>query len=298
MKRLFAALPMLLLVAAGSGLTACSKSAPPAASSANTSVGVSAAASISNSAVSRSAEVASLAPPAADSSASSEAPVQLSETGATETVETPTAGSQPLALKITQVAPSAPTSSQWKEGVNYRVLVPAQPTSALPGQIEVTEAFWYGCPHCNALDPFLENWRKQGKANYVSFVRVPVMWGAVQRTHARVFYTAELVGKLDELHSQIFAEIHDKHDPLTSPEQIETFFTGHGVSKNDFQKAFSSFAVEASLKRAEALGLHYRIESVPTLIVNGKYVTDIGMAGGPQQLIALINELASREKGT
>jgi thiol:disulfide interchange protein DsbA len=124
------------------------------------------------------------------------------------------------------------------------------------------------------------------------------MWAAVHHTHARLFYTAELLGKLDELHSQIFAEIHQRHNPLTSAESIEAFFTTHGVSQADFQKDFSSFAVESSLKRAESLGLRYKVESVPLIVINGKYVTDVGKAGGQQQLLSLINELASRERGT
>lgn len=290
MKRLLALLLMLSLVG-GLGLGACSKS-PPAASTADSKQQIRPAAVTSSEVASSSTAVA-----ASSDATRTDLPAQLSETGATETVEAPPAGSQALALKITQIAPAAPTSSQWKEGVNYRVLVPTQPTSALPGQIEVTEAFWYGCPHCNALDPLLESWRKQGKAGYISFVRLPMMWSAVHRTHARMFYTAELLGKLDELHAQLFAEIHNNHDPLSTQEQIQAFFVSHGVSKEDFTRAFASFAVEASLKRAEALGLRYQIESVPTVIINGKYVTDVAMAGGQQQLIALINELAMRENG-
>jgi len=296
MNRLFAALPTLLLITTSVALVACSKGSQPTMSVVPTGSSVSASSSV-NTVVSPAAGVAAASSSATDSAASSDAPLQLSETGATEVVDTPPAGAQGLALKMTQ-GTSAPANSQWKEGINYRLLVPTQPTGALPGQVEVVEAFWYGCPHCNALDPLLETWRKRGKPDYVSFVRLPVMWGTVQRTHARVFYTAELLGKLDELHSQIFAEIHDKHDPLTTDEQIEAFFTGHGVGKTDFAKAFASSAVEASLKRAETLGLRYRIESVPTIVVNGKYVTDVGMAGGQQQLISLVGELAAREKGT
>lgn len=280
-----------LLLAASLALGACSKPAPPEQRSA----GPAGASPRLNNALPP-------PPPSVDTSSSAAPqpalPPQLSETGTTETLDTPAAGAQPMALKITQIAPPSAPAPQWKEGVNYRVLVPVQPTGALPGQVEVIEAFWYGCPHCNALDPLIEQWRKQGRPNYVSFVRLPVMWGAVHRTHARVFYTAELLGKLDELHSQIFGEIHNNHDSLTTPEQIAAFFIAHGVSDADFQKAFSSFAVEASLKRALDLGLRYEVQSVPTFIVNGKYVTDVGMAGGPQQLITLVNDLAAREKGT
>jgi thiol:disulfide interchange protein DsbA len=124
------------------------------------------------------------------------------------------------------------------------------------------------------------------------------MWGTIHHTHARIFYTAEMLGKLDELHSQIFQEIHQRNNPLDSIASIEAFFTSHGVTQADFQKAFSSFAVEASLKRAESLGLRYKVDSVPLFVINGKYVTDVGRAGGQQQLLSLINDLANREHGT
>ena len=220
---------------------------------------------------------------------------QLSEFGTNTSTTAPDESDTALALK-TSTTP-APTSSRWKEGVNYKRLVPAQPTSAAPGQVEVMEVFWYGCPHCNALDPFLETWRKNGKAPYVSFVRMPVMWGVPHRNHARVFYTAEQLGKLDALHTAIFHEIQVNNDPLQEPEQIQKFFSSHGVSQAEFQKAFASFAVETSLKRAETLGLRYKVESVPLIIINGKYVTDVGQAGGHEQLISLINELAAGEHG-
>lgn len=254
---------------------------------------------VASTAAATSSETTVVAPPTAitpptestDTLAASE---QVSETDGAESVDTSATNS--LALRISEMKPEP--ASQWKEGVHFTRLVPAQPTSAAPGQVEVTEVFWYGCPHCYALDPALETWRRNGKPTYVSFVRVPVMWGAVHHTHARLFYTAEMLGKLDELHGAIFQEIQQRHNPLNSIASIETFFGGHGVSQADFQKAFASFAVEASLKRAESLGLRYKVDSVPMFVINGKYVTDVGRAGGQQQLLALINDLASREHGT
>lgn len=219
---------------------------------------------------------------------------QVTETGEAETAGG--AATQGLALRIAQPQPEP--ASKWKEGVHYNRLVPTQPTNAAPGQVEVTEAFWYGCPHCYALDPYLENWRKNNKPAFVSFVRLPVMWSPGHVGHARVYYTAEMLGRLEDLHTVIFNEIQKNSNPLNSNSRIEAFFTSHGVSQADFQKAFSSFAVESSLKRAETLGLRYKVDSVPMIIINGKYVTDVGRAGGQQQLIALINDLAARERGT
>jgi thiol:disulfide interchange protein DsbA len=221
------------------------------------------------------------------------APVEsISETD-DEAVDESSATVRP-SLRLGGAATTAPTSA-FKEGTHYVRLVPTQSTSVAPGKVEVVEVFWYGCGHCFVLDPSLEAWRVKGKPANVEFLRVPAMWNDTLRMHARVFYTAELLGKLEQLHTPIFREIHVKNNPLNSVEKVTAFFRENGVGTDEFQKAFSSFAVEAKLQRADVLNRRYRIESVPTLVVNGKYKTDVGMAGSEPQLYQLIGELAKSE---
>ena len=105
---------------------------------------------------------------------------------------------------------------KWVPGKNYKVVSPAQPTNVAPGKVEVIEMFWYGCPHCYALDPAIESWRKN-KPVHIEFVRVPVMWDQVHRAHARLFYTLKALGKLDELHTKVFDDIHENHNFLFVP---------------------------------------------------------------------------------
>lgn len=248
------------------------------------------------------AESAPAEAPAAQTPATSEettaanVPVEsISETD-DETIDESTATVRP-SLRLGGPATTSPTSEKFKEGTNYQKLVPAQPTSVGPGKVEVVEVFWYGCGHCYALDPAIEAWRSKTKPAYVEFVRVPAMWNETLRIHARVFYTAELLGKLEELHTPIFREIHNKGNGLNTVEKITAFFREHGVSADEFQKAFSGFAVETKMQRADALNRRYRIDSVPAMIVNGKYKTDLGMAGGEAQLFQLIGELAASENG-
>lgn len=200
-------------------------------------------------------------------------------------------------MKLGGPANTPPTSARFKEGQNYQKIVPAQPTSAAAGKVEVTEVFWYGCGHCFALDPAIESWRAKGKAPYVEFNRIPAMWNDQTRLHARVFYTAELLGKLDQLHTLIFREMHVSGNQLNTVDKIAAFFQQHGVNKDEFTKAFSSFAVESKLQRADLMNRRYRINSVPTMIVNGKYSTDVSTAGGESQLFSLVEELAAHEHG-
>jgi protein dithiol oxidoreductase (disulfide-forming) len=225
------------------------------------------------------------------------APVEAISETADEVVDENAAAVRPSLRLGGQASTAAPTSAKFKEGTNYQKLVPAQPTGVGPGKVEVTEVFWYGCAHCYALEPALESWRGKGKPANAEFVRVPAMWNDMLRMHARIFYTAELLGKLDEVHGPIFREIHTKGNQLNTIEKITAFFREHGVTTDEFQKAFSSFAVESKMQRADFLNRRYRIESVPTIVVNGKYKTDVGMAGGEPQLFQLIGELTASESG-
>lgn len=193
-------------------------------------------------------------------------------------------------------------AGKWVAGTQYRVLVPAQPSDAPPGKVEVAEVFWYGCPHCYALDPYLESWSKN-KASYIDFVRVPVMWGEVHRAHARLFYTLQALGKLDQLNGKVFDEIHQRHNGLyvqgdekaTLQADLQ-FAKANGISEADFLNAYNSFGVQTNLQKADELTRRYKIDAVPTIVIDGKYESDVGMAGGPSNLIELINDLAASEK--
>jgi len=181
------------------------------------------------------------------------------------------------------------------EGVNYKTLKPSVPTSVAPGKIEVVEVFWYACGHCYLLEPKIEAWERKGKPANVELVRMPAVWNDLLKMHARLFYTIDVLGK-PQLQGEVFREINVRGNRLDTPEKIEAFMVSRGVSKADFQKTFSGFAVESKLARAVDLNKRYRIASTPTVIVNGKYVTDAGMAGGEDKLFEVINALAASEK--
>jgi thiol:disulfide interchange protein DsbA len=183
---------------------------------------------------------------------------------------------------------------QPEQGVHYKLLKPAQPTSVAPGKVEVVEVFWYACGHCYVLEPKLEAWDRKGRPANAQLVRLPATWNSLLKTHARLFYTAELLGK-QSLNQEIWREINVKRNRLDTPEAIEAFFTSRGVSKADFQKAFSGFAIDSKVMKAEDLNRRYKIASTPTVIVNGKYVTDMSMAGGEEQLFEVINALVAKE---
>jgi thiol:disulfide interchange protein DsbA len=84
-------------------------------------------------------------------------------------------------------------------------------------------------------------------------------------------------------------------DPAES-ERIQTLFVKKfGISESDFHKAYHSFDVDNALQKADVLVQRYRVDSVPKFVVNGKFITDVAMAGSPERVISLIGDLAVQE---
>ncbi len=212
--------------------------------------------------------------------------------GVQETTGSTTGGEIRLASAATTTAPP-----QWRyqEGRDFKVLTTAQGTTSSPDKIEVTEAFWYGCSHCYQFDPLVNDWAKKLPGD-VAFVRLPVMWNPTNQIHARLYYTAQALGKTEEMHAAVFREIHVNNNMLTTEEEIQKFFARFGVGADEFRKTFRSFTVEGQLKRARELTDRYQVRSVPMMIVNGKFNTDAPGLKNFDDMLAVAAELTERER--
>jgi thiol:disulfide interchange protein DsbA len=196
----------------------------------------------------------------------------------------------------TAETPEPAVDERFKDGTHYRTLPVAQPTSAPPDKVEVAEVFWYGCPHCYTLEPHIQAWKAEMPAD-AQFVRMPASLNRGWQIHARVFYTAEALGVLDEVHEELFREIHGKGNPLNTEESLVDFFGRYGISEEQFMETFNSFAVQTRLRQSDSLVRRYRITGVPAVVVNGKYVTGADMAGGETRLFEVVNFLVEKESG-
>jgi thiol:disulfide interchange protein DsbA len=292
MIRLVAALAALVM------LCACSRHAtapPPAAPTADSAPAVTQPAAPAP-------ETAPAAPPATSAQTETEQARSSQESAG---ADSDTHERSDTSLERIAAAGSAAQlpGGKWKAGTNYDVLVPAQPTDVSPGKVEVMEVFWLACPHCYELEPDVRTWLKS-KPAYVEFVRVPVIWQPVHRAHAQLFYTLEALGRddlvataMDTLHQDIQNQVpplFGDSDEATFRMQ-QQFAVQHGVSADDFARAYKSLPVSINMQRAEEITQRYHVEGVPFFAVNGKYTTDVGKAGGGKRLMELINDLAASE---
>jgi len=181
-----------------------------------------------------------------------------------------------------------------KEGVQYQVIKNAQPTAS-EDKIEVLELFWYGCPHCYHLESELDTWLKN-KPDDIVFVRVPAILGPSWELYARAFYTAELLGVADKIHKPLFDRIHKEKKPIRNLQQLKDFFIAQGVSAQDFDDTYKSFAVITKTNRAKQASSLYGISGVPALVVNGKYRTSAREAGGNREILEVVDFLVEKER--
>ena len=179
-------------------------------------------------------------------------------------------------------------------GVHYEVIKPAQPTSAPDGKVEVTEFFWYGCPHCFKFEPYVESWLKQ-KSENVTFKRIPAMLNPKWESHARAYYAAEVLGITNKIHEPLFIALHVEKKRIFKEEDILNFVEGLGVDRKKFAGAYHSFAVSAKIQHSKKLGRAYNLSGVPSVIINGKYLTSARHAGSFEGLVVLMNSLAESE---
>ncbi|MDX1491382.1 MAG: thiol:disulfide interchange protein DsbA/DsbL [Pseudohongiellaceae bacterium] len=181
-------------------------------------------------------------------------------------------------------------------GTHYTVLPTAVKTND-PSKIEVVEVFWYGCSHCFRFEPLIENWEASIPAD-VDFVRFPGMWNDLMKIHAQVFYAAEALGKLEELHSPIFDAINIQGNRLATEQQIAALFAEHGgVSAEEFSKAFNSFSVRTKVNQAEAKMREYQVRSTPNMVVNGKYLISTGESVRTQEeMLEVVDFLVNKER--
>jgi len=203
------------------------------------------------------------------------------------------AGASALGTASTLGLVSANAMAQSSSG--YEVISSPMPTGD-KSRVEVLEFFWFGCPHCFAFEPSINAW-KADKPDYVDFVREAPPLNPSWEQHSRTFYAAQALGIVDGMFDQTFDEIHQNKKPMRDPKKIAKFIESLdlGVSAEKFRKSMESFTVETALKRSIVRAKQAEINSVPSIIINGKYRTGSSIAGGHQAVIDVINERAAFE---
>ncbi|MEI7426970.1 MAG: thiol:disulfide interchange protein DsbA/DsbL [Betaproteobacteria bacterium] len=187
-----------------------------------------------------------------------------------------------------------PTNTGFMEGLDYKLLSSPQPTES-KGKIEVTEFFWYACPHCYDLEPEIQAWVKQQK-NDVVFKRVPIAFRDDFLPHSQIFYTLEALGKEAEYSPKVMKAIHVDRKQLLKEDEIFSWAASVGLDVASFTSAYKSFSVITKAKTANVTGSAYRVNGVPTIFVQGKYETSPSIAGTKARTLQTLDYLVNKSR--
>jgi protein dithiol oxidoreductase (disulfide-forming) len=117
------------------------------------------------------------------------------------------------------------------------------------------------------------------------------------QTHAQIYYAAEALGAIDKIHDAAFDAIHQKRNYLDTAEAVKALFVAQGVSAEDFDKTWDSFAMTSAVKKASTRMRDYGVSSVPCLVVNGKYLVSINDSVKSQaDMLKVVDFLIAQER--
>ncbi|MDO4223866.1 MAG: thiol:disulfide interchange protein DsbA/DsbL [Acinetobacter sp.] len=187
-------------------------------------------------------------------------------------------------------ASQAMAAPNFVAGKDYTVLTTPQPTDN-KAKIEVREFFWYGCPHCYALEPHMQTWLKKLPKD-VHFVRTPAPLNPTWELGAKAYYASEALGVRQNTHIPLFDAHHEASRGVLDEQALTKFFTRYKVSESQFKSAFNSFAVAQRIAKAKRLMQNYQLSGVPAVVVNGKYMVQ----GEDAKVTQVIDFLVEKER--
>ena len=161
--------------------------------------------------------------------------------------------------------------------------------------IIIYEFFWYACPHCYNLEPTMDRIEADLEKD-TKVVKLPVALRDSWIPHAKLYYALKQMNKVDEVHNLIFEEIHLEDNRLNTEQRMIDFLGKHGIDTKEFSEKYNSFGTEARIKKASNLAKKYQIDSVPTIIINGKFLTSGSYVSSYDELYSVVNLLVERER--
>lgn len=184
--------------------------------------------------------------------------------------------------------------ADFDEGIDYGVLKFPEPEGAMPPPVvKVQEFFWYGCPHCYSIEEPVKQLIK-GLPEGVVFERIPAALNPRWEIHARAYFAAQSLGVAARTHTPLFNAIHRDGQRLTNRDSLAAFYADHGVDPVVFKRRLASFGVDAEVRRAVQMARRYRVRSVPTFIVAGKYTTGPGVTGSNRRTMDVVRYLVDK----
>ena len=90
--------------------------------------------------------------------------------------------------------------------------------------------------------------------------------------------------------------IHEKGLKLIDEKSIQAWAVSQGIEAKKFSVAFNSFGVTGNTKRAEQLTKNSKIQGVPAIVVDGRYLVIGKDVKSPDELLILADKVIAKAR--
>jgi len=174
---------------------------------------------------------------------------------------------------------------------DYARLDPPRPSAVADASlIEVTEFIWFGCPHCADMHPRLQTWLRNKPAD-VRLTYRPAVLTEGWAPGARLHHTLEALGELENRAGAVFEAVQLDDLDLASEEAVLAWATHQGLDPSRFTAAYRSDEVHARTAASAQVTRDHQVRGVPTLVVDGKYLTSNRFTGSAPDTLKVLDRL-------
>ena len=113
---------------------------------------------------------------------------------------------------------------------------------------------------------------------------------------AKIYYTLDALGEEARVSPDVFKAIHANGQPLWDDKTFLDWAASKGLDRAKVAGVYTSFGIDSKMKRATALAQAYNIQSVPTVVVDGKFITASDRIGGHAEVPAALDVLIAKAR--
>ncbi len=194
--------------------------------------------------------------------------------------------------------------------VDYEILKPdLQQEKGIPKNCkkpEIITFFSYGCPGCQAFEPFFEAWHQQNQST-ITLKRVPVTFHPGWDILAKFYYAANSLGILEQTHAKSFEwAATEIFNGTLNETRVKPFITqliaqspdlkNKKITPDLFMETYGSNTVNRDVQQSMRLFKAYQMTASPAVVVADRYSVSVAKAKTLPRMIKIINFLTEEER--
>lgn len=181
---------------------------------------------------------------------------------------------------------------EYKPGVDYEIK-----ETKLTEKPEIREFFSFFCPHCYEVEQMFTPLNKEF-VNKAEVVYNPVwqIGGELGKRTQSAYAVAKKLGKENEIRALLFKRIKQTEGHLQANDDFAYIFGIVGVNAKSYRDELKTAEVKTLISNYNQKISDYGLNSVPQIIVNGKYLINLSNVQDQNDYKNLVSYLLSKDR--